>query len=138
MKWIVENKEDLSKIAPQFLAAIKGKKVLAFDGEMGVGKTTFIAELIKCLGVDEWEGSPTYSLVNEYRNDNGERIFHFDLYRFKHEDEAYDMGIEELIYGPYFCFIEWAEKIKNLLPNDVIWVNICKLDDESREIALEL
>jgi tRNA threonylcarbamoyladenosine biosynthesis protein TsaE len=138
MKWIVKHIEDLSKVAPAFLKAITDKKVIAFNGEMGVGKTTFVAELVKCLGVEEWEGSPTYSLVNEYRNDKGERIFHFDLYRLKKEDEAYDMGLEELIYGPYFCFIEWAEKIKNLLPNDVIWVNICKLEDDSREISLEL
>lgn len=138
MKWIVENLEDLKKVAPDFLEAIKGRKIVAFNGEMGVGKTTFIATLVNCLGVNEWEGSPTYSLVNEYRTSDHSKIFHFDLYRLKNEEEAYDMGIEELIYGPHFCFIEWAEKIKNLLPNDVIWVNICKLEDDSREISLEL
>jgi tRNA threonylcarbamoyladenosine biosynthesis protein TsaE len=137
MKWIAHTIDDLPQIAKAFLEVVKGKFIFAFDGEMGAGKTTFIAELIKELGVLEWEGSPTYSIVNEYLGKDEVKIFHFDLFRLKDEMEAYDIGMDEFLEGNYYCFIEWAEKIPNLLPNDVIWVYIRKKED-FREITIAI
>jgi tRNA threonylcarbamoyladenosine biosynthesis protein TsaE len=83
---------------------------------MGVGKTTFITALCQQIGVNSIMSSPTFSLVNEYHTTNHQTIYHFDIYRLKKEEEALDMGIEEYFYSGNWCFIEWAEKIPNLLP----------------------
>lgn len=92
-------------------------KVILFEGEMGVGKTTLIKALVKKLGVIETASSPTFSLVNEYQNTDKEVIYHFDFYRIKNETEALDMGVDEYLYSGNWCFIEWAEKIQNLIPD---------------------
>ena len=92
------------------------QKVILFNGEMGAGKTTFIKALAKKLGVNDATGSPTFSLVNEYKTSDNEIVYHFDVYRLKSENEAYDMGMDEYLYSGNWCFIEWAEKIPNLIP----------------------
>lgn len=113
-----------------FLAAQKllqfhaGKKHFAFEGEMGAGKTTFIKEICKALGSKENITSPTFSIVNHYYTSSGKPIYHFDFYRIKNEQEAYDMGYEEYFNEDAYCLIEWPEKIKNLLPGDIILVKI--------------
>ena len=111
-------------------------KVVLFNGLMGAGKTTFIKALCKKLGVEDVTSSPTFSLVNDYQTTQGNSIYHFDLYRIKSEIEALDMGIEEYLYSGNWCFIEWPEKIPNLLPENVTTINIREI--ETGERAMEI
>ena len=120
----INNLTELSVAASQLLQHHQNKKVFAFYGEMGAGKTTFIKELCKTLGVIENTSSPTFSVINEYKTITGEKVFHFDFYRLKNENEAYDLGYEDYLYSNNYCFIEWPEKIANLLPDDLIRVTI--------------
>lgn len=129
---------DLPSAAMKFLEETDNRKVFAFSGKMGAGKTTFIVSLLKAMGVVDIEGSPTYSLVNTYDSPAFGKIYHFDLYRLKSEDEAFDIGIEEMLYGGGYCFIEWAEKISNLLPENTIWVNIQVNEEGERKISVDI
>lgn len=129
---------DLPGAAKEFLEAVGGSNVFAFDAEMGSGKTTFIVSLLKCMGIEEIEGSPTYSLVNTYDSKMYGKIYHFDLYRIEDEMEALDIGIEEMLYSDSVCFIEWPEKIRNLLPDNTIWSYIRINEDNSRTLTIDL
>lgn len=105
-------------------------KIIIFDAPMGAGKTTLIKELVKRLGVNDIANSPTFSIVNEYRTEANEIVYHFDLYRIEDEEEALDFGIEEYLFSGNWCFIEWPEKISNLLPDTYHSVEI-SIDDEN-------
>jgi len=135
--YLVHNISEIPAVAQQFLEDYGHNKVFAFKGEMGAGKTTFISGLLSAMGILELEGSPTYSLVNVYQSLMFGKIYHFDVYRLKNELEAFDIGIEEMLYSGGICFIEWPEKIINLLPDNTIWVYIRELDDNSRIITIE-
>ena len=111
-------------------------KVILFYGEMGVGKTTFIKSLAKEIGVYEATSSPTFSLVNEYQTSNFQIIYHFDFYRLNSEIEALDMGIDEYLYSGNWCFIEWAEKIPNLVPESHSVISISLHSDGRRSLKL--
>jgi tRNA threonylcarbamoyladenosine biosynthesis protein TsaE len=137
MTFHIQNLEDIPATAQLFLEAFLHNKVFAFDGEMGAGKTTFISALLSAMGIQELEGSPTYSLVNTYDSAMYGKVYHFDVFRLKDEREAFDIGIEEMLYNGGICFIEWPEKIANLLPDNTIWVYIRKLDDNSRTLTVE-
>jgi tRNA threonylcarbamoyladenosine biosynthesis protein TsaE len=137
MVFHIQNSVDIPTTAKLFLEEFGHNKVFAFDGEMGAGKTTFISALLTAMGINELEGSPTYSLVNVYDSAMYGKVYHFDVYRLQNELEAYDIGIEEMLYNGGICFIEWPEKIVNLLPDNVIWVYIRKLDDNSRTLTVE-
>lgn len=123
--------------ALEFLELTKERRVFAFSGDMGAGKTTFIQAILKAMGIEEPEGSPTYSLVNVYDSPMFGRVYHFDLYRIDSAEEAYDIGIEEMLYGDGICLIEWPEKIEELLPDDTIWSYIRVNQDGSRTISID-
>ena len=125
-------------LQPFFLKAIGKHKIIVFDAKMGVGKTTFIKALLKAKGIEEVVGSPTYSIVNVYDSKKFGRIYHFDLYRIKDDKEAIDLGIEEMLYSDDLCFIEWPEKINDLLPDDVIWSYIRRNEDNTRTLTIDI
>jgi tRNA threonylcarbamoyladenosine biosynthesis protein TsaE len=127
---------DEINIAATEMLAQNPEKVILFNGEMGAGKTTFIKALCAALGVHDATASPTFSLVNEYVSDTGEILYHFDVYRLKNEMEALDMGIEEYLYSGNYCFIEWAEKIPNLVPERHSVVTLSILPDGNRKLLL--
>jgi tRNA threonylcarbamoyladenosine biosynthesis protein TsaE len=121
---IVNNLSELDSAAQQLLKACEGKKIFAFNGQMGAGKTTFIKSVCKALGVTESISSPTFSIVNEYVTPDRKKIYHFDFYRIKSDSEAYDMGYEDYFYSDAYCFIEWPEKIADLIPPDHVNITI--------------
>ena len=111
-------------------------KIILFYGEMGVGKTTLIKQLCRHLGVVETTSSPTFSLVNEYETTDKKLIYHFDFYRLKTETEALDMGADDYFYSKNWCFIEWADKIPNLIPETHTRISIQLLEDGQRHLTL--
>jgi tRNA threonylcarbamoyladenosine biosynthesis protein TsaE len=128
---------DLPAAASQLIVAFAGtEKIFIFHGDMGAGKTTFIKSLCQALGVKETVTSPTFSIVNEYRGADV-KIYHFDFYRLKTQTEALDMGAEEYFYSGNYCFIEWPEKIPDMLPLHYINISLKVLNDDSREITVE-
>ncbi|HBX49935.1 MAG: tRNA (adenosine(37)-N6)-threonylcarbamoyltransferase complex ATPase subunit type 1 TsaE [Bacteroidetes bacterium RIFOXYA12_FULL_35_11] len=114
----------ISIAAEEFISQTSGYKIFAFYGEMGVGKTTLIKEICKKLHVVNMVSSPSFSIINEYITDKGDRIYHFDFYRINKIEEAFDLGIEEYFYSNNLCFIEWPEKIEALLPVNTLAVKI--------------
>ena len=132
----IENIEDIASVARKFIDEMGENCVFAFYGKMGAGKTTFIKAICEALGVKDVVTSPTFALVNEYADAEGQPVYHFDFYRIKNLREAYDMGCEEYFYSGYPCFIEWPELVEELLPDDTVKVNIEVLEDESRIVTL--
>jgi tRNA threonylcarbamoyladenosine biosynthesis protein TsaE len=124
---------DLSSIAKQIIKAGQDVKVIAFTGNLGSGKTTLIGYVCSLLGIDEYMGSPTFSLVNEYDLKNKSGIFHFDCYRIQNEIEMLDIGWEDYLAQNNWILIEWPEKVKNILPTHFLWVNI-KVEGDKRRI----
>ena len=123
------------RVSLSFIDAMKGRKVFAFYGKMGAGKTTFIKAVCEELGVDDVITSPTFAIVNEYRSEtNGELIYHFDFYRIKKLEEVYDMGYEDYFYSGALCFLEWPELIEELLPDNAVKVTITQNEDDSRTV----
>ena len=123
-------------IARQFVEEQGDGRVFAFYGQMGAGKTTFIAAVCKALGIEEPVNIPTFAIINEYVADNGETVYHFDCYRLNTLRDALNIGIEEYFASGNICFIEWAENIEELLPADTVRVNIVVEDDGSREVSV--
>lgn len=129
--------EEIELVAEKVLAE-NPHKVIVFQGQMGAGKTTFIKALAKALAVKDMTSSPTFALVNEYNAKDNQKVYHFDVYRLKSEEEAMDMGIDEYLYSGQWCFIEWAEKIPNLLPDDYSKIVVEMLPDGKRKLALQV
>jgi hydrolase, P-loop family len=127
---------DIECVARQFVEEQSDGRVFAFYGQMGAGKTTFIAAVCKALGIEEPVNSPTFAIVNEYVADNGETVYHFDCYRLNTLRDALNIGIEEYFASGNICFIEWADNIEELLPVDTVRVNIVVEDDGSREVSV--
>ncbi|CAM4030641.1 tRNA (adenosine(37)-N6)-threonylcarbamoyltransferase complex ATPase subunit type 1 TsaE [Flavobacterium sinopsychrotolerans] len=132
---IIFSIDQLEEVAQQIIAN-NPKKVILFHGEMGVGKTTLIKQLCKTLGVTGATSSPTFSLVNEYEANDNQLVYHFDFYRLNKEEEALDMGIDDYLYSGNWCFIEWAEKIPNLIPEVHSVITISLLADGKRSLTL--
>ena len=132
---IIFSIDQLEEVAQKIISE-NPKKVILFHGEMGVGKTTLIKQLCKTLGVTGATSSPTFSLVNEYEVDDNQLVYHFDFYRLNKEEEAMDMGVDDYLYSGNWCFIEWAEKISNLIPEVHSVITISLLADGKRSLTL--
>lgn len=120
----------------ELIVAANPNKIVLFNGEMGAGKTTFIKQLCKTLGVTTATSSPTFSLVNEYETSDNQLVYHFDFYRLKNETEALDMGVDDYLYSGNWCFIEWAENIASLIPETHSTITIEALSDGKRLLKL--
>ena len=136
MKEIICTLDTLDAAADEFLEAIGGNTVIAFYGQLGAGKTTFIKAVCERLGVADNVCSPTFTIVNEYQAASGEPVFHFDFYRIDSLREAQDLGLEEYFYSGGLCLMEWPEKIAELLPEDTVEVRIEPLDEVTRRISI--
>lgn len=136
MEIVINNIKDINKAARTFIDYMPEGNVIAFYGNMGAGKTTFIKALCEELGVEDEVTSPTFAIVNEYTCNNApSKIYHFDFYRIKKLEEVYDMGYEDYFYSDSLCLIEWPELIEELLPDDVTKVHITEQSDGSRKIV---
>jgi tRNA threonylcarbamoyladenosine biosynthesis protein TsaE len=130
----VKNANELDAASGKLIAFAGDEKIFLFYGDMGAGKTTFIQSVCKSLEVTEPVTSPTFSIANEYNGSAG-KVYHFDFYRLKKQEEALDMGYEEYFYSGNYCFIEWPEKIPDLLPEHYIRVNIRILSNNERMLT---
>ncbi|WP_108821387.1 tRNA (adenosine(37)-N6)-threonylcarbamoyltransferase complex ATPase subunit type 1 TsaE [Dysgonomonas sp. Marseille-P4361] len=133
----IESLDKIDETAKEFIKGMGDNTVFAFHGEMGAGKTTFIKAICENLGVSDTINSPTFAIVNEYRSDSAELIYHFDFYRINKIEEAYDFGYEDYFFSGSLCFIEWPEKIESILPHDTVNVTITVLEDGSRDVAVD-
>jgi tRNA threonylcarbamoyladenosine biosynthesis protein TsaE len=126
LEWVVKSPDELQAVAADLINKSKGQRFFCLHGEMGSGKTTFIKAICKELGVVDEVSSPTFSIVNEYLRGNGDPVYHFDFYRLKKVEEAYDIGYENYFFSDYYCFVEWPEKVESLLnlPKADIFISI--------------
>lgn len=124
MEILIQDIDAIAEAAKKFVAAMGDRKVFAFYGKMGAGKTTFIKAVCEELGVEDVINSPTFAIVNEYVDGEGEPIYHFDFYRIKKDQEVLDIGYEDYVFSGNVCFMEWPELIENLLPDDAVKVTI--------------
>ena len=127
----------LKTAANKLLSLSDGVTVWCFEGEMGAGKTTFIKEVCKVLGVSELVSSPTFSLVNEYHGIGNQLIYHFDLYRLNNLDEARDIGLVDYYYSGKFCLVEWPQQAAELLPDSYLKIGIDIVDADTRRISFK-
>jgi tRNA threonylcarbamoyladenosine biosynthesis protein TsaE len=127
--------DTITAAAVQFWQAVKDKKVFAFNGEMGAGKTTFIQALCRVLGVSSPTGSPTFSIINQYSYPGGV-LNHLDLYRLKDEEEAIRAGVEDCLYSGNICLVEWPEKAPRIFPADTVFVFLEPVDENTRRLRI--
>lgn len=131
---------DINKAAGKLLAALGDRKVIAFHGSMGAGKTTLIHAICDVKEVADIVSSPTFSIINEYLfTENGKRqkIYHIDLYRLKDEQEAARAGVEDCLYNDHLCFIEWPDRAPGLLPEDTMHVSIEAINSDTRHLTIQ-
>lgn len=127
---------EMSDIARRILNEYPEDRIFAFYGDLGAGKTTLIKALCSVLGVTEDVTSPSFAIVNEYEAGGIDLIYHFDFYRIKKQEEVMDIGYEEYLYSGNYCFLEWADKIEELLPERFVYITISKNEnDKGRHIA---
>ena len=128
--------ETINEAAKQFWQVAGEAKVFALHGNMGAGKTTLVHALCEVRGVKDVVGSPTFSLINEYRDAEGKTIYHLDLYRLESEEEAIRAGVEDCLYSGEICLVEWPEKAAHLFPDDTVQVRIELVDDKTRRLVI--
>lgn len=127
----------LQESARLLLDNFPNDRIFAFYGAMGAGKTTFIKAICHELGSNDYVTSPTFALINEYSTTEGSVIYHFDFYRIKKLEEAFDLGYEDYIYSGNYCFIEWPEMIEQLLPEGIVEVRIKEGDKGIRLVEAQ-
>lgn len=132
----IKSLEHYPAAAQEFIEKIGNKRIFAFYGKMGTGKTTFIKSICEAMGVEDIINSPTFAIVNEYEDAAQNTIFHFDFYRIKSIAEVYNMGYEEYLYSDAYCFIEWPELIEELLPEESTKVFMEENEDGSRRVRI--
>lgn len=134
----ISSLDTIKEAAHEFISVMSDYTVFAFNGDMGAGKTTFIKALCEELGVNDITNSPSFAIINEYRSDTtAELIYHFDCYRLENEAEAEEIGVEDYFYSGALCFIEWPERVVDLLPDDTVEVDVVEQEDGSRTITLK-
>src|SRR5690606_13331013 len=133
---VAKSLSDLPDVAQEIISTFPEERIFLFYGNMGAGKTTLIHALCAALGVQEQTSSPTFSIVNEYSSQKG-TLYHFDFYRLKNESEAYDLGYEEYFYSGNYCFVEWPEKIANLLPEQYLKIAVETTENQQPTITNE-
>ena len=131
---ITDTELSLQQAAKTFVENMKDRKIFAFYGKMGAGKTTFIKAICEQMGVRDVVTSPTFAIVNEYTDGRDNSLYHFDFYRIEKLEEVYDMGYEDYFYSGNVCFLEWPELIEEILPNDTIRVTISEQADGTRTV----
>ncbi len=131
---LIYSLSEIEIVAKDFIQFLDEHKVVAFHGNLGAGKTTFIQAVCRQLGVKENITSPTFSIINQYRTEKNKTIFHIDLYRVKDNEEAINAGVEECIYSGDTCFIEWPERI-SILPSDSVNLFIEPISDTERKLV---
>lgn len=138
MEQLIFSLDRLNAAATEFLSLIDEYKVIAFSGDLGAGKTTFINAVCEALGVRERVSSPTYSIIQEYRAGDGGIIYHMDLYRIKSEDEAIDAGVDDCIYSKEICFVEWPEMVPDIFPWDTVYCSFEIMETDQRKLIVQL
>lgn len=138
MREIICTKSGILNAAAQFLEIIGDHTIIAFQGHLGAGKTTFIKAICDTLGVEDNVCSPTFTIINEYRAASGDSVFHFDFYRVEKLQEALDLGLEEYFYSGCLCLMEWPERVEQLLPEETVRVQIDPVDENTRSIKIDL
>jgi tRNA threonylcarbamoyladenosine biosynthesis protein TsaE len=133
----IQDIDHIREAAREFIKHIGQRRVFAFYGKMGAGKTTFVKAICEELGVEDVITSPTFAIINEYGLPDGDSLYHFDFYRIKKLEEVYDMGYEDYFYSGSLCFIEWPELIEDVLPDDAVRVTITEQPDGSRTVSME-
>lgn len=133
----IKSRADLAGAAETLLTFAEGQKFFVFEGEMAAGKTTFIQAICKALGVEDRVSSPTFSIVNEYEMAN-DLIYHFDFYRLKSLQEAYDIGYEEYFFSGHYCFVEWPQKVAPLLPENYIRIELQIKSENERVLTYHI
>ncbi len=129
--------EQIQEAAHQFIEAMGNRKLFAFYGKMGVGKTTFIKAICEQMGVTDVINSPTFAIVNEYLDGDQRPIYHFDFYRIRKPAEVLDIGFEDYINSDAYCFMEWPEMIEGFLPEETVKVTMEEQDDGSRTVTFD-
>jgi len=124
MNFIIKSESELPEIAGKLLNVFPDKRIFAFYGAMGAGKTTFIKALCRELGVKDEALSPTFAIINEYKTGNDSLVYHFDFYRINKLEEVFDIGYEEYFFSGNYCFLEWPELVGELLPDETVKVTI--------------
>lgn len=132
---IIHSLEDIKRAASEFVALIGNRRIFAFYGHMGAGKTTFIKAICEELGVTDAVSSPTFAIVNEYASSMGS-IYHFDFYRIKRSSEVLDLGFEDYAYSGNLCLMEWPELIEEFLPEETIDVHIEEIEGGKRRVTV--
>ena len=135
MQLKIKTLKEINAVAQKFVSQMGDNTVFAFYGKMGAGKTTFIKAICEVLGITDTVNSPTFSIINEYLLPDGNLAYHFDFYRINNISEAVNIGTEEYFYSGNLCFIEWAEKIPEILPENTVKVQIEVLENDERTIS---
>jgi tRNA threonylcarbamoyladenosine biosynthesis protein TsaE len=136
MEIIIKDKKHLLAAAKELLKICGDKKIIAFYGAMGAGKTTIIKAICEVLGATDIVSSPTFTLVNEYMTVGGNTLYHIDFYRIKKLEEVFDFGVEEYLTGNTYCFMEWPELVEDILPSERVNVRITVDELEQRTLII--
>lgn len=136
--WVAHSTADLPFIAKEFLEYIGNNRIVALNAPMGSGKTTFTNAILRAMGVEHSEGSPTFAIIHAYNSPYYGEVYHMDAYRLDDLEEALDIGMEELFYSGAYCFIEWPEKVEALLPENTVEVTIMVNEEGHRVLSAKL